>query len=300
MADNVAITAGSGTNIAADDVGGVLFQRVKPAFGVDGSATDVSAGAGLPVSSGYTEVACTPTSSLNGDLIASTDVSAYRWFSIQVTGTWSGTITLTGSNDNTNFFTIGANRIETGTVGNTVTSNGCLAGPLNFKYLRVRMTSYSSGTATGVLLLSTVPSAQQNLNIAQIVSIPNSVNVNQLSLANFSTAFASASRTTTQTGSPFTVSNVRGLRLLVNVTSAGTGSITPRIQGRDEISTTYFDLLAGPTITANGLYVMTVYPGIDSLANYAANSPVSYNNRIVIDANNANAMTYSVGYHLIP
>ncbi|HKX31494.1 MAG TPA: hypothetical protein VJ302_27655 [Blastocatellia bacterium] len=29
MADNVAITAGSGTNIATDDVGGVHFQRVK-------------------------------------------------------------------------------------------------------------------------------------------------------------------------------------------------------------------------------------------------------------------------------
>lgn len=49
MADNVAITAGTGTTIAADDVGGVLFQRVKPAFGVDGVAVDVSATNPLPV-----------------------------------------------------------------------------------------------------------------------------------------------------------------------------------------------------------------------------------------------------------
>lgn len=43
MADNVAYTPGSGVQIAADDVGGTLYQRVKPAFGADGYALDVSA-----------------------------------------------------------------------------------------------------------------------------------------------------------------------------------------------------------------------------------------------------------------
>lgn len=42
MADNVAITAGSGTSIATDDVGGVQYQRVKIGLGVDGSATDMT------------------------------------------------------------------------------------------------------------------------------------------------------------------------------------------------------------------------------------------------------------------
>lgn len=47
MADNLAITAGSGTTIAADDVGpGVLYQRVKISVGADGSATDMTAGSG--------------------------------------------------------------------------------------------------------------------------------------------------------------------------------------------------------------------------------------------------------------
>jgi hypothetical protein len=49
MADNVAITAGSGTSIATDDIGGAHYQRVKPAFGVDGSAVDVSTTNPLPV-----------------------------------------------------------------------------------------------------------------------------------------------------------------------------------------------------------------------------------------------------------
>ncbi len=46
MVDNIAVTAGSGTTVAADDVGGVLHQRVKISIGADGSATD------WPVNSG--------------------------------------------------------------------------------------------------------------------------------------------------------------------------------------------------------------------------------------------------------
>lgn len=47
MADNVSITAGSGTSIAADDISSVLHQRVKISVGADGSATDMVGGAGV-------------------------------------------------------------------------------------------------------------------------------------------------------------------------------------------------------------------------------------------------------------
>lgn len=50
MADNVAITAGAGTTIATDDVGGVQHQRVKLTMGADGvSDGDVSSSNPLPV-----------------------------------------------------------------------------------------------------------------------------------------------------------------------------------------------------------------------------------------------------------
>lgn len=49
MADNVAVTAGTGTSIAADDVGGVMFQRVKVCFGADGTGTDANSTTPLPV-----------------------------------------------------------------------------------------------------------------------------------------------------------------------------------------------------------------------------------------------------------
>jgi hypothetical protein len=49
MADNVNITPGSGATVAADDVGGALYQRIKVAHGADGSATDTSVSNPLPI-----------------------------------------------------------------------------------------------------------------------------------------------------------------------------------------------------------------------------------------------------------
>lgn len=50
MPDNVAVTAGTGTAIASDDIGAVQFQRIKLIHGIDGvNDGDVSTVNGLPV-----------------------------------------------------------------------------------------------------------------------------------------------------------------------------------------------------------------------------------------------------------
>jgi hypothetical protein len=49
MADNVGYTPGSGAVVAADEIDGVLFQRMKLTHGVDGTAVDVSDVAPMPV-----------------------------------------------------------------------------------------------------------------------------------------------------------------------------------------------------------------------------------------------------------
>lgn len=51
MADNVTYTPGTGATIAADDIGGVLHQRVKISVGADGTANDVSTLNPMPVES---------------------------------------------------------------------------------------------------------------------------------------------------------------------------------------------------------------------------------------------------------
>jgi hypothetical protein len=55
MADNVGYTPGTGATVAADDIGGVLHQRVKIGVGVDGSAVDVSSSNPMPVAISETD-----------------------------------------------------------------------------------------------------------------------------------------------------------------------------------------------------------------------------------------------------
>lgn len=49
MADNLAVTPGSGATVAADDVGSALHQQVKIEYGADGTATPVSTTNPLPI-----------------------------------------------------------------------------------------------------------------------------------------------------------------------------------------------------------------------------------------------------------
>jgi len=76
MADNVSITAGSGTTIAADDISGVQHQRVKISVGADGSATDMVGGAGA-VSSAVPRVTLASDDPAVAELEAIADQSAF-------------------------------------------------------------------------------------------------------------------------------------------------------------------------------------------------------------------------------
>lgn len=105
---------------------------------------------------------------------------------------------------------------------------------------------------------------------------------------------ASAARTTTQTGSDITSNGYNACHLVVDVTSAGTGSITPKIQGKDA-NGIYYDILVGAAITSNGTNVIKLGPGMTPVANAVATDYLPKTFRVVITANNANSVTYSVG-----
>lgn len=97
---------------------------------------------------------------LNALLVPSTDVSAYKWFSLQVTGTWSGQLTFQCSNDNSNFINLSAYQLNNVTNYTPFyTANAIYGAPITFRYLQVKMTTYSSGTANGVLELHTLAPA---------------------------------------------------------------------------------------------------------------------------------------------
>ena len=101
MTDNVQITAGSGTTIAADDISGVLHQRVKLTWGVDGSATDASASNPLPITPAATEnhlgEVGGKTAVVSGSITRPADTTAYA-AGDAVTDSTSSPTTLTFSN----------------------------------------------------------------------------------------------------------------------------------------------------------------------------------------------------------
>jgi hypothetical protein len=109
---------------------------------------------------------------LNADLVPSTDVSAYKSFALQVLGTWVGTLTFQGSNDGTNWVPIPVYETQTNTVGATqsLASNKVMYANITFRYLRVRMTAYTSGTATGVLELSPTPMSYHTMSVLAVQS----------------------------------------------------------------------------------------------------------------------------------
>ena len=132
---------------------GTTVANVGPASGAQTGQTY------LQIGSTYREAASLTAGSLNADLIPSTDLSGYRWISVQITGVFSGTLTFQASNDNSNFVNFPLT-LSTSTVGGplvSTTGSGMFYGSFNYRYLRVRMTAYSSGTANGTAEYYTLP-----------------------------------------------------------------------------------------------------------------------------------------------
>lgn len=111
---------------------------------------------------------------------------------------------------------------------------------------------------------------------------------------------ASAARTATTTSTDQHNENHRGGHFAINVTAlAATPSIVAKIQGKDPASNEWYDVLVGAAITATGLTVLKVYPGITPSANASACDVLPVTWRVVVTHADADSITYSVGASLI-
>lgn len=113
------------------------------------------------------------------------------------------------------------------------------------------------------------------------------------------TLLVSGAYTTSQTLADQTNHNARGLQVVLDVTTPGTGSITLEIDGKDPTSGKYYPLLTGVAVTTAVTNVYRVYPGLTAVANATANDILPRTWRVKVTANNANSVTYSVGASVI-
>lgn len=82
-----------------------------------------------------------------GELFSVDTVSA-NFVAVQLTGTWAGTVAFEGSNDNVTWNALTAIRGDGGSASST-TSNSLFTLPATHKWVRGRISTYTSGTVTG-------------------------------------------------------------------------------------------------------------------------------------------------------
>lgn len=117
-------------------------------------------------------------------------------------------------------------------------------------------------------------------------------------------ALASLARTATTQSSVINVPRgYRGVRVYIDVTAvSATPSVVFSIQKKDNVSSDWGDLLASAAVTAatTGPTFLEVYPGIGTTANRSLGAHIGDSFRIGYTAGDADSMTASVGYELLP
>lgn len=108
-----------------------------------------------------------------------------------------------------------------------------------------------------------------------------------------------AGATTGLTGTDQTNFNGRGAIIVLDMTNAGTGSVTLVIEGKDIASGKYYTLLAGTAVVSVVTNTYYVFPGATVTANVSANAPLPRTWRVRTTVANANPTTYTVGASII-
>lgn len=147
MADNTTLP-GAGDVIASDDIGGVKYQRVKPAWGSDGTATDVDATNPLPTSTNASIFRFSTNNSSTVQLAANATFSG-----VIETGLDQPSISLLMTSDQPMTVTIYQYIDLAGTYAVTpivynVTANQGLSASLALNGNYVKVTAKNVGTAT--------------------------------------------------------------------------------------------------------------------------------------------------------
>lgn len=148
MADNVTLDVMTGgDNVAADDIGGVKFQRIKMVFGGDGiNSGDVQEENPFPIQGGYKTL--TATISNGNSLSDAIDLKGFVLVNIQMPATWTtAVLSFQGSYDgvtyNDIYDNIGVEVTASAGASRCICELFKLAG---FRYLKIR----SGTTATPV------------------------------------------------------------------------------------------------------------------------------------------------------
>lgn len=120
-------------------------------IGATGNVAVIDSNGNQQIKGSFIEL--TGSSSTTGtNIIASTDVSAYKFVSVQTTGTWTGVVNIQFCNDGLTFASANFN----GGTSAQITANGLFYVPVLGRYMQIRATTVSSGTVNVIAELYTI------------------------------------------------------------------------------------------------------------------------------------------------
>ena len=115
----------------------------------------------LQIGNDFTEMAGLTASANGAFLLPKTDVSAYKFFSVHITGVFTAGYQFQGSNDGINFIPFTCYRLDNmnGNNANVQSSgsNQMWGGALPYRFLQIQVNTYTSGTINAVVELFTAP-----------------------------------------------------------------------------------------------------------------------------------------------
>jgi len=169
----VEVKSGDSSDLATVDA-------VSKAIRVTSYASDGSEG----VNSFPIQVATNNATQLNEFVLPSLNSEKYKFLSIQLIGTWVATVTFEGSNDNTTFYSIATTDPSANATGQaTATNNRIVKVPVLTKYIRARVSAYTSGTISANVfghldenssgLISTLGTIELNPETTKVIGTVN-------------------------------------------------------------------------------------------------------------------------------
>lgn len=110
----------------------------------------------------------------------------------------------------------------------------------------------------------------------------------------------SAARTASVNSADFTNLSSTGIHVVIDVTAVpSVETMTFTLQGKDQASGKYYDLLVSAALVATGTVVLKVYPGLTAVANLTATDILPKTYRIKVVNSASGSFTYSVGASLV-
>lgn len=114
------------------------------------------------------------------------------------------------------------------------------------------------------------------------------------------TAFDSAARTASGFSGDITNKTSTGCHIVIDMTAVpSVETVIFTVQGKDEVSGKYYDILASAAIVATGTVVLKIYPGLTAAANLVASDIIPRTFRVKTTHSASGSFTYSVGVSLI-